>query len=132
MKALGWALAGLAAAAAAVAAQAACPPPPAGAQVIGAGPLQAVWRAEPDPIVVGRPFALLLTLCPAEAVLQRVDASMPEHRHGMNYRPSLKALGEGRWRAEGLLWHMSGRWELQLDVQLQGIEHRLRQSVELP
>ena len=131
MKALGWAVAGLAAAAAA-AAQAACPPPPAGAQVIGEGPLQAVWRAESEPIVVGRPFALLLTLCPAEAMLQRVDASMPEHRHGMNYRPSLKALGEGRWRAEGLLWHMSGRWELQLDVQLHGIDHRLRQSVELP
>lgn len=96
------------------------------------GPVQAVWQAKPATIVVGQPFALLITLCPADAQLLRVDATMPEHRHGMNYRASLKPLGDGRWRAEGLLWHMSGRWELRLDVLAQGAEHRLRQSVQLP
>lgn len=96
------------------------------------GPVQAVWQAQPATIVVGQPFALLITLCPADAQLLRVDATMPEHRHGMNYRASLKPLGDGRWRAEGLLWHMSGRWELRLDVLSQGAEHRLRQSVQLP
>ena len=96
------------------------------------GPVQAAWQALPQTIAVGRPFALLVTLCPAQAQLLRVDATMPEHRHGMNYRASVEALGEGRWRVEGLLWHMSGRWELTLDVQQQGAEYRLRQSVELP
>jgi len=99
--------------------------------VVAEGPVQAAWLAEPSPISVGRPFALLVTLCPVDAVLLRVDATMPEHRHGMNYRPSLKPLGEGRWRVEGLLWHMSGRWELTLDLQAQGQQHRLRQSVSL-
>ena len=116
----------------AASAQAACPAPPAGAAVMAEGPVQAVWQAEPSPITVGRPFALWVTLCPADAVLLRVDATMPEHRHGMNYRPSLKPLGEGRWRVEGLLWHMSGRWELTLDLQAKGQDHRLRQSVSLP
>jgi len=36
---------------------------------------------------------------------------MPEHRHGMNYRPEVKPLAPGRWRAEGLLFHMPGKWE---------------------
>ena len=115
----------------AAAAWADCPPPAAGAQLIKDGALQAIWQAEPGPIVVGRPFALLVTLCPADTQLLRVDATMPEHRHGMNYRPSVKPLGDGRWRVEGLLWHMSGRWELTLDVQAQGQQHRLRQSVSL-
>ncbi len=96
------------------------------------GPVQAIWQAEPNPIVVGQPFLLWVTLCPADAVLLRVDATMPEHRHGMNYRPSIKPLGEGRWRVEGMLWHMSGRWELRLDLQTHGQDHRLRQLVSLP
>lgn len=113
-------------------AQAACPPAPPGAQLITQGAVQAAWWAEPAPITVGKPFALRLQLCPADAQLLRVDATMPEHRHGMNYKPSLKALGGGRWRAEGLLWHMAGRWELRVDVQAAGAEHRLLQSLTLP
>jgi cytochrome c peroxidase len=42
----------------------------------------------------------------------KVDATMPEHQHGMNYAPSVKKLGPGRWQAEGLMLHMPGRWEL--------------------
>ena len=114
------------------AAMAACEPPPGAAPALVDGPVQAWWSSQPSAIVVGEPFALLVTVCPAHARLLRVDASMPEHRHGMNYRPSLEPLGQGRWRAEGLLWHMSGRWELRLDVQWQDSEHHLRKSVQLP
>ncbi len=94
--------------------------------------MQLRWQSEPKAIAVGQPFVLLVTLCPASAQLAAVDATMPEHRHGMNYRPSITPLGEGRWRAEGLLWHMSGRWELVLDAQHAGATHKLRQSVVLP
>jgi cytochrome c peroxidase len=41
----------------------------------------------------------------------KIDATMPEHRHGMNYAPTVKKLGPGRWQAEGLMFHMPGRWE---------------------
>ena len=94
------------------------------------------YRTDPARIAVGKPFALDLVVCPKEAAATidelRVDAHMPEHRHGMNYRASVKPLSNGRWRVEGMLWHMSGRWELRLDLQVQGKEHRLRQSVVLP
>jgi hypothetical protein len=116
---------------AAAAAAAACPPAPEAGQRLDSGPVQLAWRAEPGPIAVSRPFAVLVTLCPPEARLLRVDASMPEHRHGMNYRPSLQPLGDGVWRAEGLLWHMPGRWELRLDVEAVGSTHTLRQSFTL-
>jgi hypothetical protein len=111
---------------------AACPAAPAGASTVREGAVQVAWWTEPAAIAVGRPFVLQLQLCPADAQLLRVDATMPEHRHGMNYRPSLQALGGGRWRAEGLLWHMAGRWELRLDVRAGGAEQRLLHSVTLP
>lgn len=111
--------------------RAACLTPPAGAQEISEGPLRVAWLAQPKP-VVGRPFLLKIFVCPADLELVRVDAQMPEHRHGMNYRTSLKHLGQGHWQAQGLLWHMSGRWELSLDVQHPGGQQRFLQSVQLP
>ncbi|WP_291013068.1 hypothetical protein [Hydrogenophaga sp.] len=93
--------------------------------------VQARWTTEPQPVQVGEPFALLVSLCPANAQLLRVDASMPEHRHGMNYRPSIQAIGPGQWRVEGLVWHMAGRWKLQLDTALAGQPHTLTQSLTL-
>lgn len=117
--------------AAAPAAFAACPPTAADGTLLQAGPVQLAWRAEPLKISTGQPFSLQLQLCPASAVLTRVDATMPEHRHGMNYKPSLHRLGEGRWRVDGLLWHMAGRWELRFDVQHDGSTHTLRQDIVL-
>ena len=45
-----------------------------------------------------------------------VDADMPAHRHGMNYRASVTALGDGRFRADGLMFHMAGRWRILFDL----------------
>jgi cytochrome c peroxidase len=50
---------------------------------------------------------------------------MPEHRHGMNYAPAVKPLGPGRWRAEGLMFHMPGKWEFLFEVRGAGNTDRL-------
>jgi hypothetical protein len=112
---------------------AACPPAAADGKLLGAGAgaVQLAWRVDGGPIVNGRHFALLLQVCPASATLLRVDAGMPEHRHGMNYRPSLTALGDGRWRADGLLFHMAGRWDMTFDVEAGAGRERLVDSVVL-
>jgi hypothetical protein len=112
----------------------ACTLPAQAPNQLGEGALQLAWRAEPAAIAVGKPFALMVWTCPREARLVKVDATMPEHRHGMNYRPSIAAQEAGTWRVQGLLWHMPGRWELRFDVQAEvGAEapQVLRQSVEL-
>lgn len=73
------------------------------------------WRTRPAPPPQGQHFDVDVEVCPkagAEAPESvRVDAHMPEHRHGMNYRPMVTARGPSTWRAEGLLFHMPGRWE---------------------
>jgi len=108
---------------------AACPLP---APALQQGGVQATWTVEAAPIVVGRHFAIQVQLCPTEALLVRVDATMPEHRHGMNYRPSLQRVGEGRWRVEGLMFHMPGRWQLRLDVQAGVATEQLLDTILLP
>jgi hypothetical protein len=108
---------------------AACPLPPTALQK---GDVQAVWQVDGAPIVVGRHFSLAVQVCPVDATLARVDATMPEHRHGMNYRPSLKRLPDGRWRAEGLMFHMPGRWDLQLEVKVAGRTEKLVDTITQP
>jgi hypothetical protein len=109
-----------------------CALPAEATQRLAEGALQVGWRAEPAALAVGRPFALTVWICPRDAQLAKVDATMPEHRHGMNYRTSIAPQEAGVWRVRGLLWHMPGRWELRFDVQAGAEAPRsLRQSVEL-
>ncbi len=94
------------------------------------------YRTDPARIAVGKPFALDLAVCPKDAAATidelRVDAHMPEHRHGMNYKASVKPQGApGRYRAEGLMFHMPGKWEFLFDVRdAKGVE-RLQQDYPL-
>jgi hypothetical protein len=88
-----------------------------------------VYRAEPG-LEVGKHFALELAVCPPPKEV-RVDAWMPAHRHGMNYRPSLQSLGGGRYRAEGLLLHMPGRWEFLFEVRGAGKTERFGHGVQV-
>jgi hypothetical protein len=92
----------------------ACELPGAPSRKLQSGAYTIVYRAAPA-LRVGEHFALELQVCPAPGRLS-VDAWMPDHRHGMNYRPSLANLGGGRYRAEGLLFHMPGRWEFLFEL----------------
>ncbi|MGH7313863.1 MAG: hypothetical protein ACREJV_11865 [Candidatus Rokuibacteriota bacterium] len=91
-----------------------------------------VFRTVPATIEVGRHFSVEAIVCatpPARGL--RVDAQMPEHRHGMNYRARVSASGDGRYVAEGLLFHMPGRWRLLFDVERDGQTERLATDLVL-
>lgn len=83
-------------------------------QVAEGSGLTVVFAPRPWPLPVGRHFALDIVVCAAPGTALpatlRVDADMPAHQHGMNYRTTVRALGEGRFTAEGLMFHMPGRW----------------------
>ena len=84
----------------------------------------------PAKIAVGQPFALELAACPKQGavVSERVklDAHMPEHRHGMNYRIKVVTLGPGRFHSEGWLFHMPGRWEFVFDIGAERLTHSVQ------
>jgi len=87
------------------------------------------YKAVPE---VGRFFTVDVAVCAKSAAsveTVRIDAHMPEHRHGMNYAPQVKALGPGRWRAEGLMLHMPGKWEFVFEIRAAGATDRLAHAL---
>jgi hypothetical protein len=92
-----------------------------------------LYRTLPASIEVGQHFAVEAVVCPAprEPGGLRVDARMPEHRHGMNYRARVVEKGDGLYLAEGLLFHMPGLWQLMFDVERGGRTERLMTDIDL-
>lgn len=79
------------------------------------------YTPTPDPIPLNGFFRLRLLLQdPDNRVLDgaklTVDATMPEHNHGMNVKPKVKALGKGLYEVQGLLFHMAGYWEIKVGI----------------
>jgi len=93
------------------------------------------YRTKPDKPVVGQHFSMDLAVCPKPGQVAaeglRVDAQMPEHRHGMYYRTRVKSEAAGRYLAEGFMFHMPGRWEFIFEVRGAGKTDRATRSVTL-
>jgi len=78
-------------------------------------------EASPSPIRLNEPFELTVAARAlagdGRGVLSvTVDAQMPAHRHGMNTRPYREALREDRFLFRGMLFHMSGEWEIVIEA----------------
>ena len=88
------------------------------------------------PIEVGQHFQLQFELCPlAGAPLPagvKVDAEMPLHKYGMNYRATVKPLGQGRYTADGLMFHMPGKWRFVFELTGVTPADRLSADVDVP
>lgn len=93
------------------------------------------YRWEPAELKVGRFFAAEVIACraPGPASVQSVvlDAQMPAHGHGMNYRPTVAETGPGRFRFTGLMLHMAGTWRLTFDLVHGGRRTRLTREITL-
>jgi hypothetical protein len=115
------------------AAAATCPETASGFARLASAEAEIAYRWQPAEPKVGQFFAVEVIACraPAPAGTGRieVDAQMPEHGHGMNYRPAAAQAGPGHFRFSGLMLHMPGRWRLTYDI-LQG-DRRTRLSQEL-
>lgn len=88
----------------------------------------------PAPIKVGAPFTVDLIVCstngtPVERVV--VDATMPAHRHGMNYTPEIVAGADGRYEARNLVFHMPGVWQFAVSIYAAGKPTHLTLGVDV-
>ena len=112
---------------------AACPSERDGYARLATPEAEIAYRWEPREIKVGRFFEAEVVACraPGAGEIGRVviDARMPAHGHGMNYRPKATQLSPDRFRFTGLMLHMAGQWQLSFDV-YQG-DKRTRLSREL-
>ena len=54
---------------------------------------------------------------------------MPEHKHGMNYKPTVKKNATEGFTATGMMFHMPGRWQFAFEVESTAGRERLLQTV---
>jgi hypothetical protein len=89
----------------------------------------------PDPIPKNLPFDVTFRVIPKAGALADaevvVDARMPAHFHGMNRVAKVTRVKDDVWKAEGLVFHMAGHWELYIDVTRGGETERAQMDVDL-
>ena len=101
------------------------------------GHYSVAFETVPDPIPTNEPFDLKFSVtpkaaaAPAAGLTVDVDARMPAHFHGMNRAPKLSRLPDGSYKAEGMLFHMPGHWELYFDVSQGGRTERAQVDIQL-
>lgn len=96
---------------------------------------KAALNIGPNTPTVGAPFDVELKVCGADAKpLDRlsVDATMPAHKHGMNYQPQLSQTGDGHYKATGFLFHMPGQWKITVSVYSGGAPSHLSMDIDVP
>lgn len=94
------------------------------------------YKTNPARIEVGKPFSIEVVACvdgenhmaPSRI---RVDAGMPMHGHGMNYKPSERKIGPGHSSFDGMVFHMPGHWQITFDVYEGDKRQRLTQKISV-
>jgi hypothetical protein len=113
-------LAGLLTAAALPLPASACPTAEEGFRRLASPEAEVAYRWEPAELKVGQFFAAEVVACRAPSTDPvreiRIDATMPAHGHGMNYRPAAAPAAPGRYRFTGLMLHMPGTWRVTIDL----------------
>lgn len=60
-----------------------------------------------------------------------VDATMPAHKHGMNYKANVKRINDHQYVVENLLFHMLGIWRLEVTAYKSNQPYRFTRDVKL-
>jgi len=88
------------------------------------------YRYVPSPLHVAQHFSMQFRACQSDqpVALERlkVDALMPSHGHGMNYKTSVQVQPDGTVNASGLMFHMPGEWQIKIDLSYNGQDQRIR------
>ena len=115
-------------------------PPIEGASVITSndGTYGVRYVASPTPIPLNQPFTLDVSITPKSSggatgrdLSLGVDAVMPDHQHGMNTQPRIRHRSGHRFRIDGMLFHMAGRWELYFDITEGAVTERAQIDIHL-
>ena len=75
---------------------------------------------KPDKVSVGKPFSMTLSVCLKDgnqfAGKVKINAMMPMHKHGMNYKPTVKKVSTGKFEIKGFVFHMPGQWQYMVEL----------------
>jgi len=114
----------------------ACPSEAQGFRRLKTADAEIAYRWDPAELKVGQFFAAEVVACrtaggPEPVGQIAIDATMPAHGHGMNYRPKAERVETGHHRFSGLMLHMPGTWHITFDLIQGGKRFRLTHEVKL-
>ena len=93
------------------------------------------YRIKSPPLTVAKHFSMQFLLCRGETVLAiegfKLDALMPAHGHGMNYKASINWLDNGLVEASGMLFHMPGQWRVTVNLSYDGVARLTQLDFEI-
>ena len=98
-------------------------PDPTTARPTDHGRYRVAWSSALQPLAINRMHAWVIHIAnaagdPVEGAVLHVSGGMPDHDHGLPTAPRATAdLGQGNYRVEGMKFHMSGVWEVVIDVE---------------
>lgn len=88
------------------------------------GTYRVVYAPAPDPIPLNENFAVNFTVTyadgremalPADLEL-KADATMPAHKHGMLQQPTMQKETAGKYKVDGMKFHMPGQWMMKAEL----------------
>ncbi|MEM7189006.1 MAG: hypothetical protein AAF439_05280 [Pseudomonadota bacterium] len=89
----------------------------------------------PNGVPLSQPFGASVTICSESGQLPtriEVDATMPAHKHGMNYDARTTRIDDRKYKVENLLFHMPGVWQLEVTTYKDGTPHRFTRDLTIP
>ncbi len=92
-------------------------------QITQAGYFRVTVQSALTPVDINRMHGWIVSVqtadgTPVTNAIITVGGGMPTHDHGLPTAPRVtENLGDGRYRVEGVKFHMNGLWELTVDVQ---------------
>ena len=104
------------------------------AWVSDAGYFTVTFQSELQPLAINKIHSWVLQVEDSDGgtivgATSSVEGGMPEHNHGLPTEPEVTAtLGEGRYRVEGMRFHMRGYWEIRVSID----DGAQRDSVTIP
>jgi hypothetical protein len=93
------------------------------------------YRIEPSPLRVAQHFSMQFLVCRgAESLVPddfKIDALMPTHGHGMNYKAKVTIQRDGRVETTGMLLHMPGAWQVVVNLSYDRLDRQVAIDYQL-
>lgn len=106
--------------------------------VLMTGGAEAPWTLavdfNPKNIPLNAPFSMDVYMCNTTGSTPTrltADATMPAHKHGMNYTPTIKKHSDRFVTVQNFLFHMPGVWQIEVTTFDGDTPHRFTTNVSL-
>ena len=88
----------------------------------------------PEQVPLNTPFQAIISICSQTETMPNklaINAIMPAHKHGMNYKPTITRVDDRTYQINNLVFHMPGIWRLEVTAYTNATPHRFSHEMDL-